>query len=99
MSFPNAKSPDAIVGLRFELSGGLGRMSGQVIGTVQDLYLVQRDGADHLELLELSDLRAARFFKGDPPIRKVGEIGQAAPAAQAAPTAKSTAPAQSQDTA
>ncbi|MGI9406460.1 MAG: hypothetical protein ACR2O4_08825, partial [Hyphomicrobiaceae bacterium] len=27
-----------------------------------ELYLVQRDGADHLELLELADLRSARFY-------------------------------------
>lgn len=53
---------DALVGLRFEMSGGVGRMSGLVLGKAGDLYLVQRDGVDYSELLELSDLRTARFF-------------------------------------
>ncbi|MEO0619897.1 MAG: hypothetical protein AAFZ01_11550 [Pseudomonadota bacterium] len=89
MSFPKAKSSDAIVGLRFELSGGLGRMSGHVVGTVQDLYLVQREGDDHLELLELSDLRAARFFQTDQRARTA--IGDN-PTAQSSPQASTTPP-------
>jgi len=57
---------DILVGLRFELSGGVGKMSGDIVGRAGDLYLVQRHGAEHLELLELSDLRSARFY-GHPP--------------------------------
>ena len=53
---------DALIGLRFELSGGLGKMAGEVVGKVGALYLVRRDAADHLELLELDDLRSARFY-------------------------------------
>lgn len=59
---------DALVGLRFELNGGLGRMAGVVVGKAGDLYLVQRDETDHMELLELSDLRSARFMGGPSPV-------------------------------
>ncbi|MEL6288308.1 MAG: hypothetical protein AAFQ42_12615 [Pseudomonadota bacterium] len=86
--------PDAIVGLRFEVSGGLGRMSGRVLGRVQDLYLVQRDGLEHSELLELGDLRPARFFAPDPATRR-GVTGRATPIAAAPPSpeqAAATAP-------
>ncbi len=54
---------DVLVGLRFEVSGGLGRMSGRVIGKTGTLYLVQKEGAQHLELLELDDLRPAKFYR------------------------------------
>ena len=54
---------DVLVGLRFEVSGGLGRMSGRVVGKTGSLYLVQKDGAEHLELLELDDLRPAKFYR------------------------------------
>lgn len=54
---------DALVGLRFEVSGGLGRMAGRVVGKAGGLYLVRKDGAAHLELLALDDLRSARFFE------------------------------------
>ena len=56
---------DALIGLRFELSGGLGKMSGDIVGKAGPLYLVRREGADHLELLELDDLKSARFFEGN----------------------------------
>lgn len=59
-------SEDILVGLRFELSGGVGKMAGQIIGQAGPLYLVQRDGAEHFELLELADLRSARFYGGAP---------------------------------
>ncbi len=55
---------DALIGLRFEVGGGLGRMTGHVIGKVGHLYLVRKSGADHLELLELDDIRSARFYTG-----------------------------------
>lgn len=62
-------SDDALIGLWFEVGGGLGRMSGQVVGKARDLYLVRRDGSEHLELLQLDDLRSGRFYpkrpKGD----------------------------------
>jgi hypothetical protein len=54
---------DVLVGLRFEVSGGLGRMSGRVMGKAGHLYLVQKQGAEHFELLELDDLRSAKFFR------------------------------------
>ncbi len=54
---------DVLVGLRFEVSGGLGRMSGRVVGKAGPLYLVQKEGAAHLELLELDDLRSAKFYR------------------------------------
>jgi hypothetical protein len=54
---------DVLVGLRFEVSGGLGRMAGRVIGKTGALYLVQKDGAEYLELLELDDLRSAKFYR------------------------------------
>ena len=57
--------PDALVGLRFEVSGGLGRMSGIVVGKVGELYLVQKSGSGHMELLMLDDLRSAKFFEPD----------------------------------
>ena len=59
-------SDDALVGLRFEVSGGLGRMSGRVLGKAGALYLVQKQGVEHLELLQLDDLRSAKFYL-DPP--------------------------------
>ncbi|MEZ5773851.1 MAG: hypothetical protein R3D33_03865 [Hyphomicrobiaceae bacterium] len=55
---------DALIGLRFEVGGGLGRMSGRVVGKVGHLYLVERTGAGYLELLELDDLRSAKFYTG-----------------------------------
>ena len=57
---------DVLVGLRFEVSGGLGRMSGRVVGKAGPLYLVQKQGAEHLELLALDDLRSAKFFRDQP---------------------------------
>lgn len=57
---------DDLVGLRFEVGGGLGRMSGRVLGKVGDLYLVQRQGAEHMELLELDDLRSAKLYRDQP---------------------------------
>jgi hypothetical protein len=54
---------DVLVGLRFEVSGGLGRMSGRVVGKTGSLYLVQKDGVEHLELLEIDDLRSAKFYR------------------------------------
>lgn len=55
-------SDDALVGLRFEVGGGLGRTSGRVIGKAGALYLVQKTEADHMELLTLDDLRSAKFY-------------------------------------
>ena len=63
---------DSLIGLRFELSGGLGKMAGEIVGRAGELYLVQRDGADHLELLELSDLRSAKFYRSQPLERPSG---------------------------
>ena len=57
---------DVLVGLRFEVSGGLGRMAGRVVGKAGPLYLVQKQGAEHLELLELDDLRSAKFYRETP---------------------------------
>ena len=57
---------DVLVGLRFEVSGGLGRMSGRVAGKAGSLYLVQKEGALHFELLELDDLRSAKFYRETP---------------------------------
>ena len=57
---------DVLVGLKFEVSGGLGRMSGRVVGKAGPLYLVQKQGAEHLELLALDDLRSAKFFRDSP---------------------------------
>ena len=54
---------DVLVGLRFEVSGGLGRMSGCIVGKAGALYLVQKLGAEHLELLALDDLRSAKFYR------------------------------------
>jgi len=53
---------DALVGLRFEVGGGLGRMSGEIVGKVGALYLIRKDEAEHLELLEIDDLRSAKFY-------------------------------------
>lgn len=53
---------DALVGLRFEVGGGLGRMSGRIVGKVGSLYLVHKTDAEHLELLTLDDLRPAKFY-------------------------------------
>ena len=64
-----SESDDALVGLRFEVSGGLSRMSGRILGKAAGLYLVRRDGAAHLELLSLDDLRPAKFFD-DLPVEK-----------------------------
>lgn len=54
--------PDALIGLRFEVGGGLGRMTGRVLGKAGHLYVVQKTDADYFELLELDDLRSAKFF-------------------------------------
>lgn len=74
---------DDLVGLHFEVSGGLGRMSGRVVGKAGALYLVQKQGSDHLELLELDDLRSAKFYRdkaadastsdGEPARRRLAE--------------------------
>lgn len=53
---------DALIGLKFEVGGGLGKMSGRILGKAGTLYLVQREGASHFELLELEDLRSAKFY-------------------------------------
>ena len=58
---------DALVGLRFEVSGGLGRMSGRIEGKAGGLYLVRKEGAGHLELLAMDDLRSAKFYR-DPSV-------------------------------
>ena len=83
---------DALVGLRFEVGGGLGRMSGRVLGKVGNLYLVQKAGAEHMELLDLDDIRSARFFADPPaPAQAAAEPGLAQaeqPAAEAAPPKK-----------
>ncbi len=55
-------SDDALVGLRFEVGGGLGRMSGRVVGKAGALYLVHKTDAEHMELLTLDDLRSAKFY-------------------------------------
>jgi len=57
------KSEDALVGLWFEVGGGLGRIGGQIIGKAGPLYLVRKEDAEHLELVELDDLRSAKFFE------------------------------------
>ncbi len=57
---------DALVGLRFEVGGGLSRMSGRILGKTAGLYLVQKVGADYCELLQIDDLRSAKFYR-DPP--------------------------------
>lgn len=63
--------PDALIGLRFEVGGGLGRMTGRVLGKAGHLYLVQKTDADFLELLELDDLRSAKFFADAPAMTTV----------------------------
>ena len=68
---------DALVGLRFEVSGGLGRMSGIVLGKVGGLYLVQKAGSEHMELLMLDDLRSAKFYE---PVEVVAASTTAEPA-------------------
>ena len=83
-------SDDALIGLWFEVGGGLGRTSGQIIGKAQNLYLVRRDGASHLELLQLEDLKSGRFFPNQP------SGTEAAPAA-AAETVAPSAPKQKTD--
>jgi hypothetical protein len=72
---------DALVGLRFEVGGGLGRMSGRVLGKVGNLYLVQKSGAEHMELLELDDIRSARFFADETAVgaREEPSVGAPAP--------------------
>jgi hypothetical protein len=55
-------SDDALVGLRFEVGGGLGRTSGRIVGKAGALYLVQKTDAEHMELLALDDLKSAKFF-------------------------------------
>ncbi len=72
---------DVLVGLRFEVSGGLGRMSGRVVGRTGTLYLVQKDGAEHLELLELDDLRPAKFYRD-----KVADVAEPVQSTGSAPT-------------
>jgi hypothetical protein len=71
---------DALIGLRFEVSGGLGRMTGRIIGKAAHLYLVQKTGAEHFELLELEDLRSAKFFADLPVASAEAEAPPAAPA-------------------
>lgn len=71
---------DVLVGLRFEVSGGLGRMSGRVVGKTGSLYLVQKDGAGHLELLELDDLRPAKFYRDEIAVSATLEPAVAPPA-------------------
>lgn len=77
---------DALVGLRFEVGGGLGRMTGRVLGKVGRLYLVQKAGAEHMELLELDDLRSAKFY-ADAPVPAETAAGEDA-ATVAGPTPK-----------
>lgn len=77
--------PDALVGLRFEVGGGLGKMSGRILGRVRHLYLIQRAGAEHLELIELDDLRSAKFYvdaESEPPPAASAEPADAAPVQQ-----------------
>lgn len=69
-------SEDALVGLRFEVGGGLGRMSGRILGKAGSLYLVQKTDAEHLELLTLDDLRSAKFYP-DPETAPVPEPASA----------------------
>ena len=57
------KDDDALVGLRFELNGGLGQMSGDIVGKAVTRYLVRKDGASFFELMDLEDLRSAKFFE------------------------------------
>jgi len=76
---------DVLIGLRFEVSGGLGRMSGRVVGRTGTLYLVQKDGAEHLELLELDDLRPAKFFR-----ERVAAIAASVAALAEAPPAETS---------
>ncbi|MEL6748233.1 MAG: hypothetical protein AAFO79_10530 [Pseudomonadota bacterium] len=59
----NRQPHDDLVGLHFEMGGHLGAMRGQILGMAKQLYLVRREGADHLELMELDDLRSAKFFE------------------------------------
>lgn len=65
-------SEDALVGLKFEVGGGLGRTSGRILGKVGALYLVQKTDSDHMELLALDDLRSAKFYP-DPEVAPVPE--------------------------
>jgi len=84
---------DVLVGLRFEVSGGLGRMSGRIVGKAGGLYLVQKQGAEHLELLALDDLRSAKFYRevaAEPPPVAVPEPG--ASTADTGATANETGP-------
>lgn len=67
---------DALVGLDFEVGGGLGRMTGRIIGKVGHHYLVQKAGSDYMELLDLDDLRSAKF-------RRAGETAVSGDAATA----------------
>ncbi|MEZ5926448.1 MAG: hypothetical protein R3D57_18925 [Hyphomicrobiaceae bacterium] len=53
---------DALVGLRFEVGGGLGRTTGRIVGKAGPLYLVHKTEATHMELLTLDDLRSAKFY-------------------------------------
>ena len=78
---------DALIGLRFEVSGGLGRMSGVVVGKVGGLYLVQKTGSEHLELLMLDDLRSAKFYE---PVEAL--VPKAVEAIDAAPSAPAPEP-------
>lgn len=81
---------DALVGLRFEVSGGLGRMSGRILGKTGGLYLVRREGAEHLELLSLDDLRSAKFYDDlppSPPVASTTIVAAAEPSPTAVPAA------------
>jgi len=62
MTRRDRQEDDSLVGMWFEMGGGLGRMTGRIHGKAGELYLIQRDGVQHFELMELDDLRAARFF-------------------------------------
>ena len=69
---------DALVGLWFEMGGGLGRMTGQIVGKANQLYVVRRESCEHLELMDIDDLRAARFYKAANQMRaKTGPVGVA----------------------
>ena len=68
---------DVLVGLRFEVGGGLGRTTGRVVGKAGTLYLVLKTDAEHMELLTLDDLRSAKFFL-DPETAPVPEAPPAA---------------------
>jgi hypothetical protein len=77
---------DALIGLRFEVGGGLSRMTGRVLGKTGGLYLVQKTDCDYCELLQLDDLRSAKFYWDAP------ETAAAKPADSAVTTPADPAP-------